>query len=125
LPETALLHESDISRLCSEIYTKSDYFSSKLFIVYTVNTTITIFLNHATKHRKPKTNILNCDKVAISIMSETRNVSEEKKQVVMNLYVSGIGEEFIAMQLDLEIPLIISILKELNVYKGTETAEEK
>jgi hypothetical protein len=84
-----------------------------------------IFLNHATKHQKPKTNILNCDKVAISIMSETRNVSEEKKQVVMNLYVSGIGEEFIAMQLDLEIPLVISILKELNVYKGTETAEEK
>ena len=31
----------------------------------------------------------------------TRNVSEEKKQVVMNLYISGIGEEFIAMQLDL------------------------
>jgi hypothetical protein len=58
-------------------------------------------------------------------MSETRNVSEEKKQVVMNLYVSGIGEESIAMQLDLEIPLVISILKELNVYKGTETAEEK
>jgi hypothetical protein len=84
-----------------------------------------IFLHHATKHQKPKTNILNCDKVAISIMSETRNVSEEKKQVVMNLYVSGIGEEFIAMQLDLEIPLVISILKELNVYKVTETAEEK
>jgi hypothetical protein len=58
-------------------------------------------------------------------MHGTRNVSEEKKQVVMNLYVSGIGEEFIAMQLDLEIPLVISILKELNVYKGTETAEEK
>jgi len=29
------------------------------------------------------------------------------------------------MQLDLEIPLVISILKESNVYKGTETAEEK
>ena len=58
-------------------------------------------------------------------MSETRNVSEEKKQVVMNLYVSGIGEEFIAMQLDLEIPLVISILKELSIYiKGQERVEK-
>jgi hypothetical protein len=58
-------------------------------------------------------------------MLGTGNVSEEKKQVVMNLYTSGIGEEFIAMQLDLEIPLVISILKDLNAYKGTETGEEK
>jgi hypothetical protein len=58
-------------------------------------------------------------------MLGTGNVSEEKKQVVMNLYTSGIGEEFIAMQLDLEIPLVISILKDLNVYKETETGEEK
>lgn len=43
----------------------------------------------------------------------------------MNLYTSGIGEEFIAMQLDLEIPLVISILKELNIYKGTGTGGEK
>jgi hypothetical protein len=50
-----------------------------------------------------------------------QDVSQEKKEVVMNLYVSGIGEEFIAMQLDLEIPLVISILKELDVYKGTDT----
>jgi hypothetical protein len=49
-----------------------------------------------------------------------QNVSQEKKEIVMNLYVSGIGEEFIAMQLDLEIPLVISILKESNVYKGTD-----
>jgi len=47
-----------------------------------------------------------------------QNVSQEKKEVVMNLYVSGIGEEFIAMQLD----LVISILKELHVYRGTDTA---
>jgi hypothetical protein len=58
-------------------------------------------------------------------MPGTRNVSEEKKQVVMNLYTSGIGEEFIAMQLDLEIPLVIGILKELNIYKGTGTGGEK
>jgi hypothetical protein len=52
-----------------------------------------------------------------------QDVSQEKKEVVMNLYVSGIGEEFIAMQLDLEIPKVISILKELHVYKGTDTTD--
>ena len=44
-------------------------------------------------------------------------VSEEKMQIVKNLYLSGIGEEFIALQLDLEIPVVIRILKELDVYK--------
>jgi hypothetical protein len=50
------------------------------------------------------------------ILSDMNTVSEEKKQVIMNLYLSGIGEEFIAMQLDLEIPTVISILKALDVY---------
>jgi hypothetical protein len=54
-------------------------------------------------------------------MQDVSRVSQEKKEVVMNLYVSGIGEEFIAMQLDLEIPVVISILKELDVYRGTDT----
>ena len=45
-------------------------------------------------------------------------ISEEKKNVVRNLYLSGIGEEFIAMQLDLEIPIVISILKELDIYRS-------
>ena len=49
---------------------------------------------------------------------------EEKKRIVVNLYESGIGEEFIALQLDLEIPTVISILKEYNVYKG-DLQEEK
>lgn len=44
-------------------------------------------------------------------------ISDEKKQVVKNLYLSGIGEEFIAMQLDLEIPTVIDILKELDIYR--------
>ena len=35
-----------------------------------------------------------------------------------NLYLSGIGEEFIAMQLDIEIPDVIKVLKELDVYKS-------
>ena len=43
---------------------------------------------------------------------------EEKNRIVMNLYESGIGEEFIALQLDLEIPTVINILKEHNIYKG-------
>jgi hypothetical protein len=43
---------------------------------------------------------------------------EEQKRVIINLYESGIAEEFIAMQLDLEIPTVISILKENNIYKG-------
>ena len=41
---------------------------------------------------------------------------EEKKRIIVNLYESGIGEEFIALQLDLEIPIVISILKEHNIY---------
>jgi hypothetical protein len=43
---------------------------------------------------------------------------EEQKRIVINLYESGIAEEFIALQLDLEIPVVIGILKESNIYKG-------
>ncbi len=45
-------------------------------------------------------------------------ISEEKKDAIINLYLSGIGEEFIAMQLDLEIPVVIAILKELGIYRS-------
>ena len=45
------------------------------------------------------------------------NISEEKKEIIRNLYISGIPEEFIAMQLDLEIPVVIALLRELNVYE--------
>ena len=45
------------------------------------------------------------------------SVSDETIQVVSNLYLSGISEEFIAMQLDLEIPVVIKILKDLEVYR--------
>jgi hypothetical protein len=44
-------------------------------------------------------------------------IAENTMEIVGNLYVSGISEEFIAMQLDLEIPVVIKILKEPNVYK--------
>jgi hypothetical protein len=51
--------------------------------------------------------------------SGIKGVSEEKKQIVKNLYLSNIAEKFIAMQVDLDIPLVISILKDF-VYKGAE-----
>ena len=35
-------------------------------------------------------------------MIETKSISEEKKDIVKNLYISGISAEFIAMQIDLE-----------------------
>ncbi len=52
-----------------------------------------------------------------------KGVSEEKKQIVKNLYLSNIAEEFIAVQVDLEIPLVISILKQWEVYKGEKNDE--
>ena len=45
-------------------------------------------------------------------------ISEEKKDAVRNLYLSGIGEEFIAMQVDLEIPVVIALLRELEIYRS-------
>jgi hypothetical protein len=51
-------------------------------------------------------------------MQDSR-ISEEKIQIVKNLYLSGISEEFVALQLDLEIPVVIKILKELDVYRET------
>ena len=53
-------------------------------------------------------------------MSNAENISQEKKEVIKNLYLSGIGEEFIAMQLDLEIPVVVRVLKELGEYKSWE-----
>ena len=50
-------------------------------------------------------------------------ISEQKKDAVRNLYLSGIGEEFIAMQVDLEIPIVISILKELGIYRTVKEEE--
>ena len=46
------------------------------------------------------------------------DVSGDKKRIVKNLYLSNIAEEFIAMQVDLEIPMVKNILKELDVYRG-------
>jgi hypothetical protein len=50
-------------------------------------------------------------------LTSKKGVSKDKMRIVVNLYESGIAEEFIAMQLDLEIPEVIRILKEENLYK--------
>ncbi len=52
-------------------------------------------------------------------------ISEYKKEIVKNLYLSNISEEFVAMQVDLEIPLVISILKDLGVYRGHNNDEQE
>lgn len=39
------------------------------------------------------------------------------KLIVKNLFQSDIPEEFIAMQLDLDVPTVVSILKEMNAYE--------
>lgn len=62
------------------------------------------------------------DLTTTSAMS--KDIPREKKVVVKNLYISNIAEEFIAMQVDLEIPLVISILKELDVCKGDKDEEK-
>jgi hypothetical protein len=54
----------------------------------------------------------------------SKDIPYEKEVVVKNLYLSNIAEEFIAMQVDLEIPIVIGILKELDVYRG-QTDDEK
>ena len=59
-----------------------------------------------------------CSYVRLVTMANIENMTLEKKEVIRNLYLSGIGEEFIAMQLDIEIPDVIKVLKELDVYKS-------
>lgn len=56
-------------------------------------------------------------RILSTTMAPSENITVEKKDVIRNLYLSGIGEEFIAMQLDIEIPDVIKVLKELDVYK--------
>jgi hypothetical protein len=44
-------------------------------------------------------------------------IPQSKKDAIMNLYVSGIDVEFISMQVDLDIPTVITVLKELSIYR--------
>ena len=52
-------------------------------------------------------------------LMSTKAISLEKMEVIKNLYLSGIGEEFIALQLDIEIPVVIKVLKEQGIYSGS------
>lgn len=56
--------------------------------------------------------------IEVIVMAHKEMITPEKKEVIRNLYLSGIGEEFIAMQLDIEIPDVIKVLKELDIYKS-------
>ncbi|HEX7179439.1 MAG TPA: hypothetical protein VF220_06900 [Nitrososphaeraceae archaeon] len=47
----------------------------------------------------------------------TNEYTRRKEEIIKNLYLSGMPEEFIAMQMDLEIPVIIGILQEIGVYE--------
>lgn len=51
-------------------------------------------------------------------MAPVQALTEEKRQIIKNLYVSGIREEFIALQLDIEIPVVIQILKDQGIYRN-------
>lgn len=44
-------------------------------------------------------------------------ISQDKKDAIVNLYMSNIDVEFISMQVDVDIPTVIGILKELGVYR--------
>jgi len=44
-------------------------------------------------------------------------ISEEKKEMAGNLFLSGISEEFIALQLDLETADVKRILQEVGAYR--------
>jgi len=46
-------------------------------------------------------------------------ISDGKKEMARNLYLSGISEEFIALQLDLEMDDVMHILKEIGAYRKT------
>jgi hypothetical protein len=50
-------------------------------------------------------------------MQAYAHASEAKKETAKNLYLGDMPEEFIAMQLDLDIATVIKILKEAGVYK--------
>ena len=47
-------------------------------------------------------------------------VPQDKKDAIVNLYVSNIDVQFISMQVDLDIPTVITVLKELGIYMETK-----
>jgi hypothetical protein len=62
-----------------------------------------------------------------SLNYNTSISGDETKNIVIYLYESGIEQEFIDLQLDLDIPTVISILKKEhnnNIYKGVSKRSE-
>lgn len=51
-------------------------------------------------------------------------ISQDKKDAIMNLYTSGIEVEFISMQVDLDIPSVISVLREVGIYRENKNASQ-
>ena len=49
-------------------------------------------------------------------------IPQDKKDAILNLYESNIDVEFISMQVDLDIPTVITILKELGIYRENRKA---
>ncbi len=50
-------------------------------------------------------------------MSIGKVIPQDKRDAIMNLYASNIDVEFISMQVDLDIPTVITVLRELGVYQ--------
>jgi len=50
-------------------------------------------------------------------MSIGKVIPQDKRDAIMNLYTSNIDVEFICMQVDLDIPTVITVLRELGVYR--------
>jgi hypothetical protein len=62
-----------------------------------------------------------------SLNYNTSILGDETKNIVIYLYESGIEQEFIDLQLDLDIPTVISILNKEhnnNCYKGVSKRRE-
>jgi hypothetical protein len=57
-------------------------------------------------------------------MSIGKVISQDKRDAIMNLYASNIDVEFISMQVDLDIPTVITVLRELGVYPENKKARD-
>ncbi len=55
----------------------------------------------------------------MTVPAALNNISNEKKKIIRNLFDSGITEEFIAMQLDIDVHMIIHILDEEGAYNSS------
>ena len=59
--------------------------------------------------------MINSMRVTIQTMSIGKVIPQDKRDAIMNLYASNIDVEFISMQVDLDIPTVITVLRELGV----------